>query len=45
MLQENEIINNLDFFQKCETDHQILAESLINELARFLKVKIDPKLP
>jgi hypothetical protein len=45
MLQENEIINNLSFFQKCETDHQILAQNLINELACFLGVKIDPKLP
>ena len=45
MIQENEIINNLSFFQKCESEHRILAESLINELACFLEVEIDPKLP
>ncbi|MBK6836094.1 MAG: hypothetical protein IPG89_18210 [Bacteroidetes bacterium] len=45
MIQENEIINNLSFFQKCEADHQILAENLINELACLLEVEIDPKLP
>ena len=45
MIQENEIINNHGFFQKCESDYQILAEHLINELACFLEVEIDSKLP
>jgi hypothetical protein len=45
MLQENEIIKHIGFFQRCESDHKQLAERLIKELAIQLQVEIDFELP
>ncbi len=45
MLQENEIIKHIGFFQRCESDYKQLAERLIKELAIQLQVEIDFELP
>lgn len=45
MLQENEIIKHIGFFQRCESDYKKLAEKLIKVLAIQLQVEIDFELP
>ncbi len=45
LITDEEIINNQCFFEKCAKDYRNLAIRLINELANYFGVEINPENP
>ena len=45
LITDEEIIEHQLYFENCAKDYRILSEKLIFDLAKYLNVKIDPRLP